>query len=133
MSALLRSLVTNLPSLRGFYKWCCLLIIHNSTFYNNNNITIIISALDAATTTTTTTTTFTTETKTMIVVCLPIRCEVFVRGRMSYRILTYVYVLRGTADTVVVVRNVHCCNIQFYGHSFPRNGTSRSTSCYLPV
>jgi hypothetical protein len=69
--------------------------------------------------------------QTMIVVCLPIRFEVFATGRVTYRILTYV--LRRTKETFVAVRKVDCCNIQFYGHSLLRSGESSSTSCYLPV
>jgi len=126
MSALLSSIVTNLPSPRGFYKWCRLLIIQHFIIITII-IIIIISALDAAAATTT----VTTETKTMILGCFPIRFEVFATGRVSYGILTYV--LRGTTERVVVVRKVHCCNIQFYGHPFLRNRSSRSTSCYLPI
>jgi hypothetical protein len=56
MSALLRSLVTNLPSPRWFYKYCRLLIIqHFITTKTTKIIIIIISALDAAATTPVTT------------------------------------------------------------------------------
>jgi len=105
--------------------------INNSVFHNNSNniiiiIIITISALAAAAATVP----VATETKTMIVVYLPIRFGVFVTLRVSYT--TLIYVLRGTTETVIL-RKVHCCNIQFYGHTFLRNGSSRSTSCYLPV
>ena len=65
MSALLRSLVTYLPSLRWFYKWCCLLITQyfiTTAIMIIIIIIIIISALDAAATTP-----VATETKIMIV------------------------------------------------------------------
>ena len=66
MSALLRSLVTYLPSLRWFYKGCCLLItqyfITTAIMIIIIIIIIIISALDAAATTP-----VATETKIMIV------------------------------------------------------------------
>jgi hypothetical protein len=73
----------------------------------------------------------TTETKTMIVVCFPITFEVFVTGSLCYRILTYI--LKGTTKQSVVVRKMHFCNIQVYGHSWLRNGSPRSTIFYLPV
>ena len=65
MSALLRSLVTYLPSLRWFYKGCCLLITQyfiTTAIMIIIIIIIIISALDAAATTP-----VATETKIMIV------------------------------------------------------------------
>jgi hypothetical protein len=74
---------------------------------------------------------FTTETKTMIVICFPITFEVFVTGRVFYRTLTYI--LNGTMKQSVVVRKRHCCSIHVYSHSLLRTGSPRSTACYLPV